>query len=52
MVIDKSKNDRVSLTIDKQLKLQCKELAKEESRTLNSFIINAIKEYIRTNKKE
>ncbi|CUO26913.1 Arc family DNA-binding protein [Clostridium disporicum] len=52
MAIDKNKNDRVSLTIEKELKEQCKELAELESRSLNSFIINAIKEYIKNNHKE
>lgn len=49
MAIDKSKNDRVSLTIEKELKEKVAHLAKEESRSLNSFIINSIKEYIKNN---
>ncbi|MGL5713689.1 MAG: hypothetical protein ACRCXT_22045 [Paraclostridium sp.] len=49
MAIDKTKNDRLGLTIEKDLKAKVMELAKEESRSANSFVINAIKEYIKNN---
>ena len=52
MAINTDVNDRVSLTISKELKNEIKTYAKEESRSLNGFIINAIKEYVKNNYSE
>lgn len=49
MAIDKTKSDRYTLTLEKDFKKQLQEYAKEESRTLNSFIVNALKEYVKNN---
>lgn len=47
MAINSELNERISLTIEKDFKDKCKKLAKKEERSLNKFIINAVKEYIR-----
>lgn len=52
MAIDKKKNVATSLTLPIELKSHIQELAKEESRSVNSFILNAIKEYIKNNYSE
>ncbi len=49
MAINTSINDRISLTIPKDLKDEIKVYAKDESRSLNGFIVNAIKEYVKNN---
>lgn len=49
MAIDKTKNTTMSLTVPIELKEKIKILAKEESRSANSFIVNAVKEYIKNN---
>lgn len=49
MAINSEINERISLTIEKEFKDKCKRLAKEEERSLNKFIINAVKEYIKNN---
>jgi len=49
MAVDKTVNDRYSLTLEKEFKKKLQEYAKEESRTLNSFIVNALKEYVKNN---
>ncbi len=40
------------LKLPKELKDRIKNIADEESRSLNSFILNAIKEYIKNNYSE
>lgn len=49
MAVDKTVNDRYTLTLEKEFKKKLQEYAKEESRTLNSFIVNALKEYVKNN---
>ena len=49
MAVDKNVNDRYTLTLEKEFKKQLQEYAKEESRTLNSFIVNALKVYVKNN---
>ena len=49
MAVDKTVNDRYTLTLEKEFKKQLQEYAKEESRTLNSFIVNALKVYVKNN---
>ena len=52
MAVNQEINERISLTIEKELKEKCKVLAKSEERSLNKFIINAAKEYIKNNYNE
>ena len=47
MAIDINLNDRYTLTLNKDFKKELHEYAKEESRSLNSFIVIALKEYIK-----
>ena len=49
MAINTEINERISLTIEKELKDKCKELARLEERSVNKFIINALKQYIKNN---
>jgi len=49
MAMNKETQDRITLVVDKEFKKLVMELAKEETRSTNGFIINAIKEYIKNN---
>ena len=49
MAIDKKKNTSLNLTIPIELKDLCKDLAELENRTTTNFIVNAVKEYIKSN---
>lgn len=42
-------NEQYSLKMPKEFKNELKKLATEENRSLNGFILNAIKEYIKNN---
>ena len=47
MAIDKNKNDRLALTINKELHAIVKEYAAKENRKVSNFIINCVVEYLR-----
>lgn len=44
MAINKDKNERVTITIDKELKTLIQEYAAKDTRTMTSYIIQSVKE--------
>ena len=46
MAIDKSKNTRIVITIDKDTKNRLQELAESDNRTMTNYIVNLIKKDI------
>lgn len=48
MAIDKNKNDRLGITVSKELHSVIKEYAKLENRKVSNFIVNAVVEYLKS----
>ena len=46
MAINKDKNERVTITIDKELKTLIQEYAAKDTRTMTSYVIQSVKERI------
>lgn len=49
MAMNTERDARMALIVEKELKELIVKLAKEESRSANGFITNAIKEYLKNN---
>ncbi|MDY3960966.1 DUF1778 domain-containing protein [Romboutsia timonensis] len=46
MAINKEKNERITITIDKELKALIQEYAAKDTRTMTSYVIQSVKERI------
>ena len=46
MAINKEKNERITITIDKELKTLIQEYAAKDTRTMTSYVIQSVKERI------
>ena len=51
MAIGKDKV-RTALTLEKEFKVKLEQLAKEDERSFNSFIIKVLKDYVKEKEKE
>ncbi|RDY29768.1 DUF1778 domain-containing protein [Romboutsia weinsteinii] len=48
MAVDRTKNDRLGITVTKELHQLIKEYAQLENRKVSNFIVNAIVEYLKS----